>query len=428
MHLNTRKVGAAFSAVALLLVAACGGDDDDNGEASGSASGDVEVFTWWAEGGEKAGLDGLVSVFDTECSDFSFVNGAVAGGAGSNAKSVLASRLQTNDPPDTFQAHAGGELSDYIAAGQVQDLSADFEEWGLTDAFPQGLIDNITVDGKIYSIPANIHRANVVWANPTVLQGAGLATTAPADIDTWIADLEKLKAGGVEAPLAIAKDWTQTMLLETVLISELGPDGFNGLWTGDTAWDSAEASGAVDKFATLLGFANTDRDSLDWPDAANYVTEGQAAYTVMGDWTAANFDQEQLVPDTDYVYWPVPGNDGVFQWLADSFVLPTGAPNEAGTKCWLQTVGSAEGQKEFNTKKGSIPARTDASAADYGQYQQSAMEDFGTDELVVSLAHGSAASIAWINDVNSATGAFSGSQDVDALKSALVTAAENHAQ
>ncbi len=71
--------------------------------------------------------------------------------------------------------------------------------------------------------------------------------------------------------------------------------------------------------------------------------------------TAANFDQEQLVPDTDYVYWPVPGNDGVFQWLADSFVLPTGAPNEAGTKCWLETVGSAEGQKAVQHQEGLDP-------------------------------------------------------------------------
>ncbi len=234
MRLNKRKVGAAVSAVALLALAACGGDDDSDGDTA-SAGGDVEVFTWWAEGGEKAGLDGLVWVFDTECPDHSFVNGAVAGGAGSNAKSVLASRLQTNDPPDTFQAHAGGELSDYIEAGQIEDLSADFEAWGLSDAFPQGLIDNLTVDGKIYSVPANIHRANVVWANPEVLQGAALATTAPADLDAWIADLEKLRAAGIQAPLAIAKDWTQTMLLETVLISDLGPDGFNGLWTGDTA-------------------------------------------------------------------------------------------------------------------------------------------------------------------------------------------------
>ena len=87
-------------------------------------------------------------------------------------------RLQQNDPPDTFQAHAGAELSDYINAGQVEDLSAEYKEWGLTNAFPKGLIDNLTVDGKIYSVPANIHRANVLWGNKTVLAGAGITKDA----------------------------------------------------------------------------------------------------------------------------------------------------------------------------------------------------------------------------------------------------------
>ena len=68
------------------------------------------------------------STFDADYPDFTFVNGAVAGGAGSNAKDVLASRLQSGDPPDTFQAHAGAELTDYIDAGQIEDVSSLYDE------------------------------------------------------------------------------------------------------------------------------------------------------------------------------------------------------------------------------------------------------------------------------------------------------------
>src|SRR5262252_1290889 len=105
MRLKTRVAVAAVAAGTLLASAAC--TSSSNG---GSAPKNVEVFTWWADGGEKAGLDGLVSQFNKDCSQFNFVNGAVAGGAGSNAKTVLAQRLTQNDPPDTFQAHAGAEL------------------------------------------------------------------------------------------------------------------------------------------------------------------------------------------------------------------------------------------------------------------------------------------------------------------------------
>src|SRR5699024_4490741 len=104
------RIGALLVAAGMLGLAACGG-----GGGSGSdGAKEVEVFTWWAEGSEKEGLDALVKVFEDQNTDLTFLNGAVAGGAGSEAKNVLASRLQTGDPPDTFQAHAGAELTDYI--------------------------------------------------------------------------------------------------------------------------------------------------------------------------------------------------------------------------------------------------------------------------------------------------------------------------
>ena len=88
------KTLAVVGAAGLLAVSACGNSDDSGGSGDSAASKDVTVFTWWADGGEKAGLDGLVSVFGTECKDFKFVNSAVAGGAGSNAKQVLANDLR----------------------------------------------------------------------------------------------------------------------------------------------------------------------------------------------------------------------------------------------------------------------------------------------------------------------------------------------
>src|SRR5690606_27863139 len=113
---------------ASLALAACsngGSTTDPSSPAGGDAAEqtEVEVFTWWASGSEKLGLDALVSVFDTQHPNVEFINGAVAGGAGSAAKDLLQSRLQAMDPPDTFQAHAGAELTDYINAGQVQDVA-----------------------------------------------------------------------------------------------------------------------------------------------------------------------------------------------------------------------------------------------------------------------------------------------------------------
>jgi glucose/mannose transport system substrate-binding protein len=421
MRLSRRVAVAVVGVGALLLSAACGGNSNDNG---GSAPKNVEVFTWWADGGEKAGLDGLVAQFAKDCPNFTFVNGAVAGGAGSNAKTVLATRLAQSDPPDTFQAHAGAELTDYINAGQVQDLSQEYKDWGLTTAFPQGLIDNLTVDGKIYSVPANIHRANVLWGNKTVLASAGITQNATT-LDGFFADLDKLKAKGV-TPLALGKDWTQLMLFESVLIADLGADKFTGLWKGQTDWSGADVTKAIADFQKLEGYTNKDtRDTFDWTDAEKLVMDSKAGYQLMGDWEAADLDAKGF---KDYSYSVFPGDTGVYQWLADSFVLPVGAKNPEGTKCWLKTVGSAAGQQAFNTKKGSIPARTDAVASAFPAYQQAAIADWKSLKQVPSCAHGSACSQGWQGAMNTAMGKFSSDGNAAALQTALVAAAGQFAK
>ena len=89
----------------------------------------------------------------------------------------------------------------------------------------------------------------------------------------------------------------------------------------------------------------------------------------------------------------MPGTDGIFDFLADSFTLPKGAKNPGGSKDWLMLVGSADGQKAFNLAKGSIPARSDVAETDFPAYQQSAMKSFKSDKIVSSITHGAAVNL-----------------------------------
>lgn len=425
---SNRRITAtvATAAVLGLTLAACGGNNTggDGGNEGGGSQ--VEVFTWWAAGSEKAGLDALVGEFEKQHPDIEFVNGAVAGGAGSAAKDLLQTRLQAQDPPDTFQAHAGMELQDYIDAAQIEDVSELYDEFGLTDAFPADLVDRLSSDdGAIYSIPSNIHRANVVWANPTVLEENGIDPAAEyEDLDAWIADLETLSAAGV-TPLSVGTTWTQVHLLETVLLASLGADAYSGLWDGSTDWEGAEVTAALENFETLMGFTNDDRDGLDWPEATQMVIDGGAAFNVMGDWAVAAFEEQDKALGTDFTAAPVPGTNGTFDFLADSFTLPVGAPDPEGAKAWLETVGSLEGQVAFNKAKGSIPARTDAEPADFSEYQQTAIESFANDTIVSSLAHGAATPVATLNAVSDATSKFTtGASDLAGFQSELAAAAQ----
>lgn len=420
-----RKSVVAIAGVAAAALALSGCSNSGGGGEGGGSANEVEVFTWWASGSEKVGLDALEQAFATQFPDIKFVNASVAGGAGSNAKAALAARLEANNPPDSFQAHAGAELTDYIEAGQLQDLSSFYADKGLNEVFPETLLERLTIDGKIYSVPSNIHRANVMWVNVDVLEKAGIdPNTAPADIDAWLVDLEKLKKSGVETPLALGTEWTQMQLFETVLLADLGADGYSGLWDGATKWDDAGVTTAIEHYGDLLEYANTDFAGLDWDAATQILIDGQAGYNVMGDWAEAAFAQAGWTYGTEYTTWATPGTEGVFDFLADSFTLPVGAPHESAAKDWLTTISSDEGQKVFNQAKGSIPARTDAKSSDYNAYQQTAMESWASDTIVSSLAHGAAAKISWSSDISSAIGKFGSDSDAKALQSALAAAAD----
>jgi glucose/mannose transport system substrate-binding protein len=236
---------------------------------------------------------------------------------------------------------------------------------------PETLIPLISQDGEIYSVPVNIHRANVMWINPTILEENGL--DVPTTLDEWFAAMDTLQEAGMDAPLALGEQWTVMHLFETIMLASLGPDAYNGLWDGSIDWGSAEAKAGLDAFAQALTYANSDASALSWQDAAQLVIDGDAAFNVMGDWAEGFFREIGMEPRVDYDWAPVPGTAGNFQFLSDSFVLAVGAPHREAALAWLTVAGSIEGQDAFNPVKGSIPARTDADRGLYGEYLLSAM-------------------------------------------------------
>jgi len=392
-------------------------------EAPSEAKGKVEVFSWWTGGGEAAGLDAMIKIFQAKFPNIEFINAAVAGGAGTNARAVLASRLQAGDPPDSWQGHAGQELiGTYVAGQQIEPLNDLYSAEGWIDVMPETLIPLISQDDNIYSVPVNIHRANVMWYNPTILADNNIAV--PTSMDEWFAAMDTLQAAGVQ-PLALGEQWTKLHLLETVLLGTLGPEKYNGLWDGSTDWAGADVKTALENFAKTLTYANTDSASLSWQDAAQLVVNGDAAFNVMGDWAEGYFRELGKAPETEYGWAPVPGTGGTFQFLSDSFVLAVGAPDPDGALAWLKIAGSKEGQEAFNPVKGSICARIDCDTSLFGVYLQSAMADWASNTVVGSLTHGVVANDSWKSEIDTALGLYVASGNVDTFQSALVAACQN---
>jgi glucose/mannose transport system substrate-binding protein len=419
--LKKSKVAAVFAAIALAVSSA---------PASNAATDkQLEIFTWWASGGEAAGLAGMTTEFERLNPDTPFINASVAGAAGVNAKGVLVSRMQAGNPPDTFQAHAGEELSSYVKAGQIEDVSFLYKEEGWDKIFPKDLIKTLTTNGKIYSVPVNIHRSNVLWWNPAAAKKAGI-TKAPATLDAMIKDMAKFKKAGIDGiALAGNGDWAIAHLFDYVLLASMGPDKFDGLWKGTTKWNGREVKKAIGQFSKVLSYGNSSK-SLDWPDAGKLVTTGKAGFFIMGDWASSQWQSEGLKLGKDYTWAPGPGTAGVYQWLSDSFTLPKGATNRDAGIAWLKVCGSKAGQDAFNPAKGSISARTDSDPKLYDSYLQAAMKSWKKDRLVGSTVHGVNWGNAGMAAYNSAVGRFytGGAKDSKGFVKALLAAQKANAQ
>ncbi len=361
---------------------------------------ELEIFSWWTAGGEAEGLNELYRLYSARYPEVKIINATVAGGGGMNAIAVLVTRMQGRNPPDSFQVHAGHELIDtWVVAGKMEPITFIFQSRGYLRAYPKGLVDIISSRAEIYSAPVNIHRSNMLWYNKRIFARHGLP--APESLEELESVSKKLSGAGI-TPLALGDNgiWAATHLFESVALACLGSEAYRGLWNGSTPWDYPELRSAVSRFVRLLDFVNSDHAALSWDGAAQYVADGKAAMTIMGDWVEGYFKARGLTPGKEFGWAPSPGTSGSFLMLSDSFGLPKGAKHRAEAINWVALCASREGQDAFNPKKGSIPARTDSDPRLYDTYLRSAMADFASNRIVPSVAHGAAASQSWVNELN----------------------------
>ncbi len=189
------------------------------------ATGKLEIFSWWTSGGETEALDYLYADYKVLNPQVEVINSAMTGGtaSGGNMKAVLQTRMLGGDAPESFQIHLGHELIDnHVIAGRMEPLDELYASEGWDKVFPKGLIDIASYQGKPWSVPVNIHRANMLWYNKKMFADVGV-TDAPKTWDEFLAIGEKLKAKG-QPLIGVAESgpgfWAH--VTETILISTLG--------------------------------------------------------------------------------------------------------------------------------------------------------------------------------------------------------------
>jgi glucose/mannose transport system substrate-binding protein len=385
-------------------------------------AGKLEVFSWWTSGGEAAALQSLFDSYSAAYPDVEIINATVAGGGGTQAQAVLQTRLQGSDPPDSWQTHIGRELFDgYVDPGYTDPVTDLYTSEGWTDVVPQGLVDQVTVDGQQHAVAVGVHRGNGYWYNKQIVADAGVTVGDTMSFEEFVAAADAVKAAGQTAVAFASKDdFIAAQYFENELLASVGAADYPKLFAGELAWDSEGVQTAMNNFSKVLDYVNDDHSALVWSDAIGLVIEGKAAFNSMGDWAYGEVVAKNA---QDAIGWVShPGTAGIFVLVVDCFTLPKGAPDYENASNWLKVIGGIEAQEAFNPLKGSIPARTDADRSKFSPYHQWSMDSFAADSLVASVAHGEASSPGFKQTLREAALAFLIDKDVATFGQTLVDA------
>ena len=168
--MNGRLAAVAVLALALTL-SACGGNQPTSATISTSR---LEVVSWWTSSSEAKALGVLFAAFRDSNPGVHAINGAIRGGAGSNAIVALAKRLQRNDPPDVWQTFAGNSLQAYASNGVVRSVASIFAREHLRTEMNATILESLMYDGQPYGVPTGAHRSNVLFFNLKLLAKAGV--------------------------------------------------------------------------------------------------------------------------------------------------------------------------------------------------------------------------------------------------------------
>jgi glucose/mannose transport system substrate-binding protein len=365
----------------------------------------VEVYSWWTGPGEEDGLNAMVSEFKRENPSRQLRQRHRLRRRRLQRQGDLASRLLANDPPDSYQRHAGLELEDDVRSGKVADLTSLYDEEGWRKVFPPGLLDSITIEGKIYSVPVNIHRANLIWYNPKTLRALGI-DGPPKTWSEFLSQAGIIKKAG-KTPIAVGPQWTQKHLLETVLLGELGADGYEGLWNGKTSWRSDEVDHGAGDLHPGAGELRRLVGGRGLAATTGPGDERIRVYAVMGDWVYSYLALTQKLRwQVDYNVAASPGSNGVFSFLSDAFTLPVGSR----TRTWPASGSSSAAPGSGRTcstprraRSPPAPTRTPRSTRSTSPGTWTSGRDPKT-RIVGSLTHGVVANNAWNAEIDTALG------------------------
>lgn len=359
---------------------------------SAASGGEVEVLHFWTSGSEAGAVAELKSSLHRK--GHVWKNFTVANGGGGLAMVMLASRVNSGNPPTAAQIK-GAAIQEWAHRGGLSSIDdvARADHWNAL--LPRSVSETMQYNGRYVAAPLNVHRVNWLWIDAAALKKVN--ARPPASWDDFFAVAEAMKKAGIIPVAHSSQSWLDMGTFESVAIGVGGAEFYQRAFV---QLDAAALAGpqmvrTLNTYRRLKQYSGSQSSGQDWVASTAMLTHGKAGMLLMGDWAKAEMQAAGKRPGSDILCVAMPGTAQTFVFDIDALAMfQVNDKNKQAQRDLAHAVMDKDFQLAFNLAKGSIPVRQDVSLERFDDCARRASADFkasakrGT--LLPSLAHGMA--------------------------------------
>lgn len=267
-------------------------------------------------------------------------------------ENLLKTRLATGEMSDLIYFNSGSLLTALNPGRNFVDLTDKPYMDKISPAYKQ----TVTVDGRIYGIPASSSAAGGILYNKKVYRELGLEV--PLTWDDFMKNCQVVKDAGLTAVIGSYKDdWTSQLFLlsDYYYVQQQVPD-FAERFTKNQAKYSTEPAAlqAFYKYEEVQkkGFMNKDYLATTYDEGQRMLAMGEGAHYPMLTFAFASMNQNypDLVDDVGFFAQPdnKPGLNGATVWLPNSIYLYKDGEQVDEALAWADFYVSSEGTSVYS--------------------------------------------------------------------------------
>ena len=282
--------------------------------------------------------------------------------------------------PDVFSYWAGARTQFVVSAGKLAPLDELWSKGNLDSVVAKPIAAAATMyDGKRYLVPIGYHYAGIFY-NPKVMNKAGVSAM-PTTWDELVSVCKTLKSKGID-PIAIGSKnrWPAQFWFDYILLGTAGPKYRADLMSGKASYADPQVKRAMTLWKSLAdaGCLAPNSNANDWTDAADQVSRGDAAMTLMGTWITGYWNEAGLKPVEDYDVFPFPTIDPKVPTSVvgpvDGFVMAKNAAHPEAAAAFLKfIVTDAPLQANWAKVQGALSPNVAVGEASYTPVQKKAL-------------------------------------------------------